>query len=81
MCSNVTRFGRGSTFVTVTAGLALVCAALVACKSRGVAEAQAAPTGQPTIATIDPLQGLVPSPPFDETPITTFEAVGASAQD
>ena len=70
-----------SIVVLATAGMALVCASLVACESHASVGESARAAMQPTAVAVDPLAGLEPRPPFDETPITPVETVGASSKD
>lgn len=81
MSCRVHRFMGDLSVAFATAGLALLCAPLVACDSRASVEAQVTPTVQPTRVAANPLRDLEPRPPLDETPITPMETVGASSRD
>jgi hypothetical protein len=72
------RFVGDSIVVLTTAGMALACASLVACESRASTDEQVMATSQPAQIAINPLAGMEPRPPFDETRITPTETVGAN---
>lgn len=72
------RFVRRSSVVLVTAGLALLCASLVACESHVMLGEPVPAAAQPAQMAAYSLQGMEPMPPFDETPITPAETAGAT---
>jgi hypothetical protein len=60
------------------ASIALTCASLAACQSRSApAQNETAIVALPG-TTVNSVQGMEPAGPFDETPITPYETVGAS---
>ena len=60
------------------AAIALTCVSIAACQSRAAPEQQSAAAASPPSTAVNSLQGMEPAGPFDETPITPFETVGAS---
>ena len=74
-----TPFSTVSRYATFgAAGVTLTCALLAACQSRSAPAQNETTVGGLPGTTVNSLQGMEPAGPFDETPITPYETVGAS---
>ena len=60
------------------AGIALTCFSIAACQSRAAPAQHDMTAASPPGITVSSLPAMEPAGPFDETPITPFETVGAS---